>query len=268
MRERPASLNEQLEREFGVRLQTRIGVNTGEVVTGEAASGSRLATGDAVNVAAWLEQAAQPGEILLGEQTAWLARTAIEVAPVEPLALKGKAKPKPHPAYRLLRLLEGRPPFDRRLDTPFAGRRSELERIDRRLDTPFAGRRSELERIAGAFKDALSDRCGRLVTTLGSAGIPHRAICGGSWANGTRAPGSRCAAGRSLRAPARPPDRSLTGGPHRRARNAGGAGPRRRGAERHDQSRVALNAGPMPRRESRRTNGARPAGTRSRRGPR
>ena len=44
-------------------VEARIGVNTGEVVTGTA---ERLATGDAVNVAARLEQAAQPGEILLG----------------------------------------------------------------------------------------------------------------------------------------------------------------------------------------------------------
>src|SRR5712691_3651792 len=64
MRERLALLNEELERDFGVRIEQRTGVNTGQVVTGDAASGQRLATGDAVNVAARLEQAAQPGEIL------------------------------------------------------------------------------------------------------------------------------------------------------------------------------------------------------------
>ena len=61
-----AGLNEELERDFGTRLAVRIGINTGEVVTGTE---ERLATGDAVNVAARLEQAAQPDEILLGPET-------------------------------------------------------------------------------------------------------------------------------------------------------------------------------------------------------
>src|SRR5439155_7235796 len=66
MRERLTALNGELERDYGVRIASRIGVNTGEVVAGE---GQTLATGDAVNVAARLEQAAAPGEILMGEAT-------------------------------------------------------------------------------------------------------------------------------------------------------------------------------------------------------
>ena len=81
--------------ELGV--EGRIGVNTGEVVTGTE---ERLATGDAVNVAARLEQAAQPGEVLIGEATLALVRDAVEVEPVEPLELKGKAEPVP--AFRLV----------------------------------------------------------------------------------------------------------------------------------------------------------------------
>src|SRR5436189_748717 len=72
--------------ELGV--QGRIGVMTGEVVTGTE---ERLATGDAVNVAARLEQAAQPGEVLLGAETYALVRDAVEVETVESLTLKGKA---------------------------------------------------------------------------------------------------------------------------------------------------------------------------------
>src|SRR5262245_19140202 len=79
MRERLESLNDKLERDFDVRLSARIGVNTGEVVTGEGEPGQRLATGDAVNVAARLEQAAEPGEVLLGERTLELIRDAVEV---------------------------------------------------------------------------------------------------------------------------------------------------------------------------------------------
>src|SRR5881394_2029474 len=74
--------------ELGV--QARIGVTTGEVVTGTE---ERLATGDAVNVAARLEQAAQPGEVLIGAETLQLVHDVVEVEPVEPLALKGKSEP-------------------------------------------------------------------------------------------------------------------------------------------------------------------------------
>src|SRR5262249_32915865 len=73
-------------------LQARIGLNTGEVVTGTE---ERLATGDAVNVAARLEQASQPGEILIGEETLALVRDAVEANEVEPLELKGKAETVP-----------------------------------------------------------------------------------------------------------------------------------------------------------------------------
>src|SRR6187200_1347839 len=52
----------------------RIGVNTGEVVTGTA---ERRATGDAVNVAARLEQSAEPGEVLIGEETLRVVRAAV-----------------------------------------------------------------------------------------------------------------------------------------------------------------------------------------------
>src|SRR5262249_4803888 len=88
--------------ELGV--EARIGVNTGEVVTGTE---ERLVTGDAVNVAARLEQAAQPGEILLGAMTLALGRDALEVEDLAPVAMKGKAQPVA--AYRLVRVREAEP---------------------------------------------------------------------------------------------------------------------------------------------------------------
>ena len=105
MREALAELNVTLRAGFGVTLENRTGVNTGEVVTGESGDAQRLATGDTVNVAARLEQAAPAGEVLIGESTYRLVRDAVEVVPVEPLKLKGK--PKPVPAYRLLSVIEG-----------------------------------------------------------------------------------------------------------------------------------------------------------------
>jgi class 3 adenylate cyclase len=116
MRENLAALNDELERGPGVRLEIRTGVNSGEVVAGDPSSGQSFVSGDTVNVAARLEQAAQPGEILIGAGTLSLVRDAVLVEPTEPLPLKGKAEPVP--AFRLLDVLVGAPPLARRLDSP------------------------------------------------------------------------------------------------------------------------------------------------------
>ena len=126
-------------------LQGRIGVMTGEVVTGTE---ERLATGDAVNVAARLEQAANPGEVLVGEPTLKLVREAVEVEPVEPLELKGKAEPVL--AYRLLGVREA---------------------PERRQTTQFVGRERELERLRKGFDHVVSDRHCEVITVVGEAGV-------------------------------------------------------------------------------------------------
>ena len=95
--ERVSALNEELTRDWGVRLQVRTGVNTGEVVVG-GADGDLI--GDPVNVAARLEQAAGDGEVLVGEQTERLVRRDVQLEPVAPLDLKGKAEPVPAFAAR------------------------------------------------------------------------------------------------------------------------------------------------------------------------
>jgi class 3 adenylate cyclase/tetratricopeptide (TPR) repeat protein len=132
--------------EIGIRA--RIGVNTGEVVVGTA---ERLATGDAVNVAARLEQAAEAGEILLGPETAHLVRDAVETEPTEPLELKGKSETLV--AHRLLALHEEAPAFARHFDAPLVGRERELRRLEE------------------AFGQAAADRSCQLFTILGSAGV-------------------------------------------------------------------------------------------------
>jgi class 3 adenylate cyclase/tetratricopeptide (TPR) repeat protein len=129
--------------ELGV--EGRIGVTTGEVVTGTE---ERLATGDAVNVAARLEQAAQPGEILVGAETFALVREAVEVEPLEPLALKGKSERVP--AYRLVALRQA---------------------PGRRVGGAFVGRERELEQLREAFGRVVSDRSCQLFTLLGTAGV-------------------------------------------------------------------------------------------------
>jgi class 3 adenylate cyclase len=117
-----------------IGVQARIGVNSGEVVTGTE---ERSATGDAVNVAARLEQAAQANEVLIGEPTLALVREAVEVEPVEPLELKGKAAPVS--AYRLERV-HAAP--ERRHDVGFVGRHRELRSPQRRETSSTLARTS------------------------------------------------------------------------------------------------------------------------------
>jgi class 3 adenylate cyclase/tetratricopeptide (TPR) repeat protein len=129
--------------ELGV--EGRIGVMTGEVVTGTE---ERLATGDAVNVAARLEQAAQPGEVLLGQPTLSLLRGAVEVEVVESLSLKGKAEPVR--AYRLLGVTGAAP---------------------RSQEASMVGRERERRLLADAWDRVASERSCHLFTVLGPAGV-------------------------------------------------------------------------------------------------
>ena len=97
--ERLVALDAEIQVERGASVEWRMGINTGEVVAGDAAAGQRIVTGDAVNVAARLEAAATPGQILLGADTFELIRNEVSAEPVDPLSLKGKAEPVP--AWRL-----------------------------------------------------------------------------------------------------------------------------------------------------------------------
>jgi class 3 adenylate cyclase len=74
-------MRRRLEERFGDRLSLRIGANTGEVIVGRARAQSSFVTGDAVNVAARLEQGADPGEILVGERAAALVARTFEFGP-------------------------------------------------------------------------------------------------------------------------------------------------------------------------------------------
>jgi class 3 adenylate cyclase/tetratricopeptide (TPR) repeat protein len=128
-------------------LQARIGVNTGEVVTGE---GDTLVTGDAVNIAARLEQAAEAGQVLIGDVTRRLVRDA---ARVEPVTVTAKGKPEPLPAFRLVDL-----------DPDASG-------VARRLDTRLIGREHELDLLNRAFQRTVNERSCQLFTLLGPAGV-------------------------------------------------------------------------------------------------
>ena len=149
MREALAAMNAGLAAQGRPPLRIRIGVNTGEVVTGDGLT--TLVTGDAVNTAKRLEQAAGPDEILVGAMTRRLVENAARLEPVEPVDAKGKQKPVE--AWRLLAAIEGAAAFARRVDAPLVGRRGELGLLQQELAT------------------AAGERSCRLVTVIGAAGI-------------------------------------------------------------------------------------------------
>jgi class 3 adenylate cyclase len=130
-----------------VEIDVRIGVNTGEVVTG---SGDSLVTGDAVNVAARLEQSAAPGDVLLGAGTYALVRDAVDVELLPPIEAKGKSEPVT--AYRLVAVTG---------DTGAA----------RRSDAPLVGRDRERRLLTDAWERATSEGASALFTILGNAGV-------------------------------------------------------------------------------------------------
>ena len=132
----------------GAALKLRTGINTGLVVTDV---GRTLVMGDAVNVAARLEQAAAPGEILLGAETLRLVRDAVEVEQLAPLSLKGKSEPVP--AFRLLRVEPVGPG------------------VARRFDIPLVDRERELGMVRAAWEAAVAESGCRLLTVLGAAGV-------------------------------------------------------------------------------------------------
>ncbi|MGZ5293826.1 MAG: ATP-binding protein [Actinomycetota bacterium] len=149
MREALGVLNKELERDHGVSLVVRIGVNTGEVVAGDRSDS--LVTGDAVNVAARLEQSAEPGTVLIGEETFRLVRDAVAVEPIPPLEVKGKSEPLV--AFRVVEVTAG-----------VAG-------LARRLDSPMVGREREFARLRQTFEAAIADRSCQLFTILGTPGV-------------------------------------------------------------------------------------------------
>ena len=138
----------ELVRDWGIAVALRSGINTGEVVAGNADVPGLIA-GDAVATAARLQQAAEPGEILLDEVTDRLLRGAVRTERVEPAALRGTA---PGAAWRLLELMDGAPNVHR-------------------PETPLVGRREELARLEQAFERATQERAAQLVTVVGPPGI-------------------------------------------------------------------------------------------------
>ena len=150
MRDTLAILNRELEAGWGVRLANRIGVNTGEVIAGDQTQGHLFVTGEAINVAKRLEEAAAANEILIGEPTHRLVRDAVVVEPSGPRALKHGET------------IHALVVVDVLADAPG---------IARRFESPFVGRERERAVLETAFSDVVSDRACHLLTVLGGAGV-------------------------------------------------------------------------------------------------
>jgi class 3 adenylate cyclase/tetratricopeptide (TPR) repeat protein len=152
-------------------LRIRIGINTGEVVTGDDAT--TLATGDAVNIAKRLEEAADGGEILLGSITERLVRHALQLEPLAPIAAKGKRLPLD--AWRVLGAVAGAGSFARRWDTPLVGRKEELAVLRNELTASQDGGGCRLVTVIGAAGVGKTRLVSELVAEIG----PHATVAAG-----------------------------------------------------------------------------------------
>lgn len=174
MQEALALVNETLERDFDVQLHTRTGVNTGEVVTGDPSAGERLVTGDAVNVAARLEQTAPPDAVVIGETTFALVRTAVGSERLPFLRLKGKADDVV--AYRV-HSLAAEDSRETVPAAPFVDRERERDQIGRLLSEPGEGARQPIVVLgeAGIGKSRLVAEVlrTRAVTALQGRCLPY-----------------------------------------------------------------------------------------------
>ena len=150
MQEAVERVNPVLDAELGVRLELRIGVNTGPVIAGDPRLGQRLVTGDAVNVAARLEQTANLGQVVIGGLTRRLVGGAATLEELEPLTLKGKAEPVP--AFRVASVSSG-------------------QAAHARLELPLVGRDAELTTLMGAWAAAVDLRRCQRVRVRGDTGI-------------------------------------------------------------------------------------------------
>ncbi|MGN6795215.1 MAG: adenylate/guanylate cyclase domain-containing protein [Streptosporangiaceae bacterium] len=148
MRDALTDLNVEFARDWGVTVEIRVGVNTGEVMAGTSGDDHSLAVGDAVNLAARLEQTAEPGQILIGEQTRALVGDALQADELPPLPVKGKREP-----VRVWRLLE------------LSAARS------RELDPTLVNRAPELDRLEGCFRTVVDGGMSAAITVVGSAGV-------------------------------------------------------------------------------------------------
>ena len=140
----------------GLHLKLRIGIETGEVLVDQARAATErdlFVTGDAVNTAARLQGAAEPGTVVVGPSTYAATRDAVDYEELPAVELKGKALPVV--AWRAVAVKAGR-----------GGRQARLG-----LESPLVGRDAELALLKETVRRAIGDGRPHLVTIMGSAGV-------------------------------------------------------------------------------------------------
>jgi class 3 adenylate cyclase len=125
-----AELNTTLRPKFGIGISVRIGVNTGEVMIDSTTGGDVIASGDVMNTAARLQQAADPGEVLAGRDTMLLTRSSVEYAGPKRIRVKGKAHPVEAWTAR------GKHSAEKRVTSRLVGRGQELQTLAAAVDSP------------------------------------------------------------------------------------------------------------------------------------
>ncbi|MCA1683149.1 MAG: adenylate/guanylate cyclase domain-containing protein, partial [Actinobacteria bacterium] len=171
----------QLNAELGIALAARVGVNTGEAVTGEGHDRQFLVTGDAVTVAARLQQGADVGQVVVAALTESLTRAAIEYEPRDPIAAKGK--PEPIVAFRAIRPRSAMPEQARGLPA---------------MRAQLVGRKRELGLLLDTFERVREERRAHLFTLVGAAGIGKSRIVGEALGRIAAAGNARVRRGRCL----------------------------------------------------------------------
>ncbi len=161
-------------------LAVRVGVNTGEAVTAATEDRQFMVSGDAVNVAARLQQAADPGHVLVGTLTHQLTRNVIEYAEGAPVIAKGKTEPVP--AFRALRPISQVPTQARGVPG---------------LHAELVGRSRELRLIVDVFARTAEDRRPHMFTVVGAAGVGKSRLVGEALAS-LAGSGARVLRGRCL----------------------------------------------------------------------
>jgi DNA-binding SARP family transcriptional activator len=164
-------LNVELDRDIGATLELRIGVATGEVVAGTEAA---LVTGHALTLTSRLQQAAAPGEILLGPETVALARDAATVEAVAPVETRGKQAPVT--AFRLLKVSPDAPAFAHRVDVPMVGRVYEREALERAFAAVVRGGSCGLFTVLGAAGVGKSRLAHEFLTGLDAGVVEGRCL--------------------------------------------------------------------------------------------
>jgi len=149
------AFREKIRADRDLDLNVRVGINTGPVVVGEVGSDLRVeytAMGDAVNVAARMEQTGEPGMVQITDDTYRLVEPFFDVESRGPVHVKGKAEPVA--AYRVL----GQTSRPGTGSGPLAG------------SAPLVGRDAEMETLRHAVDEALDGR-GQMVALIGEAGL-------------------------------------------------------------------------------------------------